>query len=123
VQEPFVRLTGSTTPAPLFKPITLGKKTKLSIPLTNEGNVPTSKTPATYTLIVSSDGTAGGSVFQTVASGKINLKPGATRPQKLSVTFPIASVTPGSYTILVSLSAELNQTNGDTVAVIPATFV
>ena len=47
--------------------ITSGKKASLAIPLRNDGNVPTTKSPATYTLIVSTDGTEAGAVFQTTA--------------------------------------------------------
>jgi hypothetical protein len=119
VQAPFVHLTGSTTPAPLAKPLTFGLPAKLSIPITNGGNVPTTKTPATYTLVVSTSADASDQVFTTTALGKIKLRPGATRPQKLTVTFPPGSFAAGSYTLLVRLTAELNDANGQTVAVIP----
>jgi hypothetical protein len=119
VQAPFVHLTGSTTPAPLATPLTFGSPAKLSIPLTNGGNVPTTKTPATYTLIVSTSSDPSNQVFTTTALGKIRLKPGATKPQKLTVTFPPGSFAAGSYTLLVRLTAELNDVNGQTVAVIP----
>jgi hypothetical protein len=119
VQAPFVHLTGSTTPAPLATPLTFGLPAKLSIPLTNGGNVPTTKTPATYTLIVSTSADPSDQVFSTTALGKIRLKPGATKAQKLTVTFPPGSFPAGSYTLLVRLTAELNDNNGQTVAVIP----
>jgi hypothetical protein len=119
VQAPFVHLTGSTTPVPLAKPLVFGVPARLSIPLTNGGNVPTTKTPATYTLIVSTSADPVGQVFSTTALGKISLKPGATRPQKLSATFPAGSFPAGSYTLIVRLTAELNDANGQTVAVIP----
>jgi hypothetical protein len=119
VQAPFVHLTGSTTPAPLATPLTFGLPAKLSIPLTNGGNVPTTRTPVTYTLIVSTSTSASEQVFTTTALGKIRLKPGASKPQKLTVTFPPGAFAAGSYTLLVRLTAELNDTNGQTVAVIP----
>jgi hypothetical protein len=121
VQAPFVHLTGSLAPQPpLARPLTFGRPAKLSIPLTNGGNVPTSKTPATYTLLVTTAGTPETSVFSTAALGKISLKPGQTKAQKLSVTFPAGSFAPGSYTLLVRITAaDLNDTNGQTVALIP----
>ena len=45
-----------------------------------------------------------------------------TRPQRVAVTFPPGSFPAGSYTLIVRLNAELNQTNGDTVALIPFTI-
>ena len=122
VQAPVVHLV-SAGPAAPAKPITLGKRASLAVPLRNDGNVPTSKSPVAYTLIVSTDGTEAGSVFQTTATGKVNLKPAAARPQKLSVTFPAGAFAPGGYTILVKLNAALNDTNGLVVASIPVAIV
>ena len=93
-----------------------------SVPLQNVGNVPTSRNPVTYTLNVSPDGTAEGTVFTTTAVGKLSLKPGASRPQKLTVTFPPGAFAPGSYTLIVRLTADLNETNGDPLALIPFTI-
>jgi hypothetical protein len=121
VADPFVRLLG--VPGAGGKPITLGKRASLSVPLQNAGNVPTTRAPATYTLLVSTDGTDAGAIFQTTAVGKLGLKPGASRPQKLSVTIPAGAFAPGAYTLIVKVNAELNETNGQTVALIPATFV
>jgi hypothetical protein len=70
-------------------------------------------------LIVSTSADASNQVFTATALGKIRLKAGATKPQKLTVTFPPGSFAAGSYTLLVRLTAELNDTNGQTVAVIP----
>jgi hypothetical protein len=126
VQEPFVLITGlaSSSPSPLARPATFGKPVKLSAPLQNAGNVPSSKTPATYTLIVSTDGTGAGKVFETGATGRISLKPGSSKPQKLAVTFPAGAFAPGTYTLIVRLAnAELNQTNGQTVALMPFAIV
>jgi hypothetical protein len=95
---------------------------KFSVTLTNGGNVPTTKIPATYSLIVSTSTDPSDQVFTTTALGKISLKPGATKPQKFTVTFPPGSFAAGSYTLIVRISAELNDTNGQTVAVIPFTI-
>ena len=122
MRSPFVRLTGLPAAAPNEKPLTFGKRATFTVPLQNAGNVPTSRTPATYSVIVSRDATEAGQVFQTTAIGRINLKPGTNRPQKLVVTFPPGSFPAGSYTLIVRLSAELNQTNGETVALIPFTI-
>jgi hypothetical protein len=124
VEQPVVHLVGGAGPVTVAKPIKLGKKATLLVPLQNIGNVPTTKTPATYTVIVSSDGTEGGAVFQTSATGKVALKPNASKAQKLAVTFPAGAFSPGTYTIIVKLnSADLNDTNGQTVAVLNASFV
>lgn len=122
VQAPFVHLTGSITPAPAARPLTFDRRARLSVPLTNAGNVPTTRTPATYSLIVSNDGTESGQVFSTTALGRIRLRPGQTRPQRLTVTFPAGSFAAGTYTLIVRLSAELNDANGQTVALIPFTI-
>jgi hypothetical protein len=121
VQAPVVHLVNGGA-APGVKPITGGKKASLAIPLRNDGNVPTAKTPATYTLIVSTDGTEAGAVFTTTAVGKLALKPAAAKPQKLSLIFPAGSVPPGSYTLIVKVSADLNDTNGQIVTTLPVTF-
>ena len=62
-------------------------------------------------------------MVQTTAVGKLSLKPGTSKPQKLSVTFPAGAFAPGSYTVIVKVNADLNQTNGETVALIPVTIV
>lgn len=122
VQAPVVHLINGGA-APALKPITGGKKAALAVPLRNDGNVPTTKSPATYTLIVSTDGTEAGAVFQTTAVGKLSLKPATAKPQKLSATFPAGSVAPGSYTLIVKVNTELNDTNDAVVATLPVTFV
>lgn len=122
VQAPFVRLTGLPAAAPAARPLAFGRPARFAVPLQNDGNVPTTKTPATYTLVVSRDETAADELFQTTATGRISLKPGASKPQRLSATFPPGAFAAGSYTLLVRLSAELNQTNGETVALIPFTI-
>ena len=109
--------------APAAKPITGGKKAALAVPLRNDGNVATTTSLATYTLIVSTDGTEAGAVFTTTAIGKLALKAATAKPQKLSVTFPAGSVPPGSYTLIVKVSADLNDTNDQVVTTLPVTFV
>lgn len=122
VQSPFVRLTGLPNAAPTGTALTFGKRARFTVPLQNAGNVPTSRNPVTYTLNVSPDGTAEGTVFTTTVPGQLSLKPGASRPQKLTVTFPPGAFAPGSYTLIVRLTADLNETNGDPVALIPFTI-
>jgi hypothetical protein len=57
-------------------------------------------------------------------TGRINLKPGAAKPQRLRLTLPVdGTVVAGPYTLTVQLSAEFNQTNGTAVASIPVTVV
>ena len=120
VAPPLVRLTGSTSPFPRVMPLRFGKKVSLSISLSNEGNVATTKALAEYSLIVTSDGTEATSISQRAAVGKLKLKPGTTRPQKLSGIFEAGAFAAGSYVLIVRLmSAELNDTNGETVALIP----
>jgi hypothetical protein len=122
VQQAVVHLVNGGA-APAIKPITGGKKAALAVPLRNDGNVSTTKSPATYTLIVSTDGTEAGAVFTTTAVGKLALKPASAKPQKLSVIFPAGSVAPGSYTLIVKVNAELNDTNDQIVTTLPVTFV
>jgi hypothetical protein len=118
VQAARVSIAGPSTPVQVVKPLTLGKRATLAVPLQNTGNVATTKTPATYTLQFTTDGTEAGEVFETTASGKLSLKPNAgLKPQKVSLTLPATGTLPaGSYTVLVRLNAELNDTNGDVVA-------
>jgi hypothetical protein len=119
VQAPFVHLVGTGAPAAPGKPITPGKKAVLSIPLRNDGNVPTTRTPATYTILLSADGTEATAVYQATVTGKINLKPGAARPQKVGLTFPVGAFPNGTYAMLVKVNAELNDTNGQVIAALP----
>jgi hypothetical protein len=120
VEAPVVHLVSSGS-APPGKPIHAGKNAALSIPLRNDGNVKTTKAPATYTLILSTDGAETGSVYQTTATGRISLKPGQARSQKVNVALP-AGTASGTYTVLVMLTTELNDTNGQVLAALPATI-
>ena len=123
VQAAFVHLVSGGAATPPKKPIVAGKKATLSVPLRNDGNVATTKTPATYTLIFSSDGTEAGAVYQTTSSGKLSLKPGAAKAQKVNVVVPAGSLAAGTYTVIMKVSAELNDTNGQILTAIPATAV
>ena len=68
-------------------------------------------------------GTEAGGVYSTAAAGGVTLTPGAAKPQQLSLAVPPAGTLPaGTYTLLVRLSAELNVTDGQTVALIPVTI-
>jgi hypothetical protein len=123
IEEPFVRLTGLVGSAPAGSLITFGRRATFLIPMQNAGNVPTSKTPVTYKLIVSKDGTEPNQVYDTLVLGRINLKPGTSKAQKLNVTFPPGAFAPGTYVLIVQLSnAALNQTNGQNVALISFTI-
>jgi hypothetical protein len=118
VAEPFVNLTSSLSPLPK-KPLKYGKRAAFALGLENAGNTATTATPAEYTLIVSTDRTEENSVYETTTSGKITLKPGAKKAQKLNLTIPSGEFAPGNYFLLVKLNAELNESNGDIVGVIP----
>lgn len=122
VQQPVVRLIGLPNAGPTPIQLIFGKRARFTVPLQNTGNVPTSRNPVTYTLNVSTDGTAEGTVFTTSSAGRVSLKPNASRPQKLTVTFPPDAFPAGSYTLIVRLTAALNETNGDPVALIPFTI-
>jgi hypothetical protein len=119
VQAPFVHLTGPGAVPALARPLAFGRPARLSVQLQNTGNVPTGRSPATYSVIVTTDGTPATSVFNTAALARIALKPGQSKPQKFSVTFPAGSFAAGSYTLMVRVTAELNDANGQTVALIP----
>jgi hypothetical protein len=120
VQEGFVRLTGLVGAAPTGNVLTLGRRARFVVPVQNAGNIQTSRTPVAYELTVTRDGTPATQVFQTTTMGRINLRPGASRPQRIVVTFPPGAFAPGSYVLIVKLAAaEGNQTNGQNLAFIP----
>ena len=121
VEAAFVHLVSGGAATPPKSPLAAGKKVTLSVPLRNDGNVATSKTPATYTLIFSASADESGAVYQTTTTGKISLKPQQSKPQKVSFTLAAGALGTGSYTVLVKLSAELNDTNGQIVVTIPVT--
>jgi len=94
------------------------------VPLRNDGNTPTTKTPATFTLVFSSNGTEAGTVYQTTATSRIALKAHQSKPQKLTFTIPAsASLPAGTYTLILKLNAELNDTNGQVITTLPASVV
>jgi hypothetical protein len=118
VQAAVVHLVSGGTATPPKKPITAARKTTIAVPLRNDGNVATTKTPATYTLEFSTDG-GSSSVFQMTSTGKISLKPGQSKPQKVSFVLPAGSVAAGTY----SLVLKLDDTNGQVVDIVPVTVV
>lgn len=125
VEPAHVNLVGLSATGGGPTPLALGKRATLAVPLQNTGNVATTKAPVAYTLLFTTDGTEAGTVFSTTAAGKVSLKPGAgTKPQKLTLTLPPAgTLAAGAYTVLVQLAAELNVTNGQTVALMSVNVV
>jgi hypothetical protein len=121
VQAPFVHLASGGTATPPGKPVTAGRKVMLSAPLRNAGNVATTRTPATYTLVFSTDGTD--TVYQATATGRISLKPGQSKPQKVRFVLPGDAVAAGVYTLVLKVAAELNDANGEVVGLMPVTVV
>jgi hypothetical protein len=122
VQAAFVHLVSGGTATPPKKPITAGKKTTIAVPLRNDGNVATTKTPATYTLAFTTDGAGGtATLFQMTVTGKVSLKAGQTKPQKVSFAVPAGSLAAGTYGLAIKLSAELNDTNGQPLVAVPVT--
>jgi hypothetical protein len=121
VETPVVHLVGAGSAPPPGKPIRADGRATLLVPLRNDGNVSTSNMPATYTLIVSTDGTEAGGIHQTTATVRTKLKPGQAKQQKVNVRFAPGAFPAGTYTILVKLDADLNDTNGQLIATLPAT--
>ena len=62
-----------------------------------------------------------GAAYQTTSTAKLNLKPGASRPQNVRFALPAGSVPAGTYTLIVKVSTELNDTNGTILLSIPVT--
>jgi hypothetical protein len=120
VQTPVVHLVSGGAPPPLKKPISAGKKVALSVPLRNDGNVATAKSPTTYTLVFSTTAAESGAVFQTTTTAKISLKSHQSKPQKVNFTLPAGALSAGAYTLLLKLSADLNDTNGQVLSTTPA---
>jgi hypothetical protein len=119
VVPPVVQLVGSpaTVPAGL---LTFGKAARLRVPLRNDGNVQTTRTPVTYQLLVSSSATdATTPLFSTTATGKLAIKPGATKQVPVRVTIPAGAFAAGNYFLHVRVDAALNATNGESVVVMP----
>jgi hypothetical protein len=122
VAQPFVSLTAPPISPGPKKPLKFGRRGVFTLALQNTGNVPTTAGPVTYSLVVSPDTTEAAGVFNTTASAKIKLKAGTVRPQRLRVTFPIGAFAPGQYFVLVKLTADMNQTNGQVLTAIPFTI-
>jgi hypothetical protein len=122
VEAPRVHLVEGAVPPSPGKPIPIGGKGTLRVPLMNAGNVATTKTPATFTLVVSPVGSQT-PIYQTTATAPLKLKPGASRPQKVNVVIPAGALAAGSYTVSVKVDAALNDTNGQVVTALPVTLV
>jgi hypothetical protein len=120
VRPPFVRLVSAGPSVPPRKPAVFVRPAKFAVNLRNDGNVAV-PSPATYSVAVSTDGTDAGVVFSTTVPAPIRLKPGQSRPQRLTVTLP-PQFAAGSYTLIVKLEAALNETNGQVVSSIPFTI-
>jgi hypothetical protein len=93
-----------TTPGPLA--VKLGGRTVLTIPVTNQGNIPLTD-PLDVELRVSTDGTLVNSLpLITLDDIRLPVRAGATRPMKLAFDLPAlpTGVIAGSYTLLVKLA-------------------
>jgi hypothetical protein len=115
VQPPIVNLVGNpATGSAGF--LVFGKRAKVPLFVRNDGNVVTTSAPATFGIIVSStvDGTK--PVYETSVATKVKVNPGATKPVKLSVTFPTGAFPAGNYFMILKPTVDLNQTNGQTLA-------
>lgn len=119
VAQPFVSLTAPPISPGPKKPLKFGKKGLFTLALQNLGNIPTTPGVVNYTLIISPDTTEAAGVFTTTTTGKVKLKAGTIKPQKLKVLFPAGSFAAGNYYALVKLNAEMNQTNDQVITAIP----
>jgi hypothetical protein len=102
IAAPFIDLA-LAAPTGLAASVTAGKKSKLTVPVQNLGNI-LAKGTATLTLAASTDGTANGAIQVATANVKVSIKPGATKNTKVSFTVPAGFAT-GSYTLFVTLTA------------------
>jgi uncharacterized membrane protein len=124
IERPFVDLVGTgATPTPLT--LTPGKKTSVSLPLMNNGNV-AAKGSVNLELLVSIDGTEALATPLVTVPAKVSINPGASKPLKVKLTVP-AGTTPGSAFVLVRVTgagplADLNASNGVLLTPIPVTL-
>jgi hypothetical protein len=124
IERPFVDLAGTgAAPTPLA--LTSGKKSSLSVPLMNNGNV-AAKGSVNVELFLSIDGTEALATPLATVPAKVSISPGASKPLKVKLTVP-AGTTPGSSFVLVRVTgtgplAELNASNGLLLTPIPATL-
>jgi hypothetical protein len=125
IERPVVDLVGTgAVPTPLT--FTPGKKTSLSLPLMNNGNV-AAKGIVNLDLLLSVDGMEASAVPLATVPAKVSINPGASKTLKVKLT-PPAGVTPGSVFLLVRVNgvgplADLNASNGALLTPIPVTFV
>jgi hypothetical protein len=131
VRPPFVSLASRPASAPTAPAATvahLGRPVPLFISISNDGNVPTALTPATFTVAVSTDGSAENVVSSQNIATKLHIAPGQTRRVKLTPTFPAAAAAAaaafaaGDYQLRVTLNAESNQTNDTFLVTLPVQF-
>jgi hypothetical protein len=93
-----------TTPGPLA--VKFGGRTVLTVPVTNQGNVPVTD-PLDLELRVSTDGTLASSLpLLTLNHVRLPARAGETRPLKLDFTLPDlpTGILAGTYTLLVKLA-------------------
>ena len=77
-------------------------------------------TVSTAVLLFSATGVfVVGTLYSITSTGRLNLKPGASKLQPVTVTIPAGTFPGGNYFLHVRVDAELNLTNGQTVVVMP----
>ena len=116
VEAPTVDLAGPPT---LATALSLARRMRISIPLTNRGNV-TAVGPLAVELRLSPDGTVGNSaVLATLTARGFRIRPGETRPVRLNVrlTDTIPLIIPGfSYSLIATVAG-----TGQVLTTIPLT--
>jgi hypothetical protein len=116
VEPPTVNLVGDPASGSAGF-LVFGKRAKIPVSIRNNGNVPTAKTPASFDVIVSSTADGTKPVYQSTVSTKLKVNPNTTKRTTLAVTFPTGAFAAGNYfLILRPTAADLNQTNGQTLA-------
>jgi hypothetical protein len=105
-----------TAPAPLA--VKFGGRTVLTVPVTNQGNVPATD-PLDLELRVSTDGSLANSLpLLTLDDVRLPVRAGATRPLKLAFDLPpLPGILAGSYVLLVKLA-----TSDQVLASVPFTI-
>jgi hypothetical protein len=115
VEPPTVELVGDpATGSAGF--LAFGKRAKIPVSIRNDGNVPTAKTPVTFDVLVSSTPDGANPVYQTTVSAKAKVNAGTTKRTLLGVTFPTGAFAAGNYFLILRPTADLNTTNGQTLA-------
>lgn len=123
VAAPFVNLSVTLTPPPTA--MTVGKKTKLTVTIRNNGNVPAGgSVPVTFLLSADPTRDSGDVAFAVgVKPAKVKLKAATgTKAFKFSPTVP--PVTPGNYFLIAVIDGGgLGDTNGVDNTAVSATQV